>query len=972
MNQDKADKAVNTGSRTQITSSYPGVFASAHPRQPTHASGPVFKPADAWLFIEVLRARWHWVVFGGLLSCVLGFLGSSYLWKPGFIASARLIRNESPRTAEVFAYQTLTPQTYVSLLRSPELLNHVASLAKPPLPPDKFVKRLRITPERDGDVVLAEVAGPTKDAAMATANLYVDEAVRFTKQLQSNAAEEVRQFVGPQLTQLESEIAALKNAKPSLPKALPPVVAPRPSPLALKLQKSREELVDALTQYMETHPIVQAARAKVKSLEDQLAKGKAEPAPPTDAELAGSFALQRDAWDMLRSELQPLENSRHELAKRQRAAQLLSAEPPGYYRVLSPALLRDVKGTQRGIKIVAVTIFFGLAGVVMFVLLALLVEVFDKRLKAPADVTRVTGLPVIATAPDLDELSQNDQRNWAFRTWKRLQGRLSPTLNHGLICGVTSAAHGEGRSTLVRNLARAASESGFRVLTVSTRHESQNGHTQKSPLEISSNGQGLSVATMNSLPTPTEVEHKLVSPDSQRVVHIPLPGWVWNLERRKQWQSALEEWRKIENIVILVELPPASLPEAILLAEEIPNVLWLTDSRSSSAAETRAQLETLRSARCNLIGAVLNHAPIEYVRNSLARWMPCLFLLSASLLSHAQNPTNSVSRNPTKPLAPTYIVATQSDPVQSDTAVTFLGDSIPKQRAAWQERFTLGPGDVLRIALYSSPEFTKPEVIVAPDGRVGFLEAQDVMAGGRTIDEFREALDKALADFRRAPRTMVTPVTLQSKKYCVLGKVNQRGLYSLDHPTTVLEAIARAKGFEVALRERDSIDLVDLQRSFLMRDGKRLPVNFERMFLDGDLSQNVSLAPGDYLFFRPTGLLEIHVVGDVRYPGSVTFTPELGVIGAISQRAGFNEKSYKSRVLVVRGSLDKPETFVVDCNTILAGKSPDFRLQPKDIVYVSKRPWWRAEDLLDLAITAFLQSVVASYVGQDIIKPFEQ
>jgi protein involved in polysaccharide export with SLBB domain len=800
------------------------------------------------------------------------------------------------------------------------------------------------------------------------ANLYTTEAVQFTQRLQSNAAHEVRQFVGPQLAQVETEIADLKNEKLSLPKALPSSVASRPTPLMLKLQKAQEELVDALTQYMDTHPVVQAARAKLESLEQQIAKGEEVPALPSEAEVAGQFALQRDAWDMLRSELQPLETARHELIKRQRAAEVVAGQPPGYYRILSPALLRDVKGTKREFKIAAVTVFFGFAGFVSFALLAMFIEVMDNRLKSQADVTRVTGLPVMAGAPDLGKLTHIEQRNWAFRTWKQLQGRLSPTLNHGLVCGVTSAANGEGRSTLIRNLARAASESGFRVLTVSTRHESSNGEAREANR---TNGHGLpAVSAINSLPTPVEVEHKLVGPHSQRVVHIPLPGWAWNLERRKQWQCALEQWRTIDNVVILVELPPACLPEAILLAEEIPNVIWLSDSGSSSAAETRAHLETLRSARCNLVGAILNHAPTDRTRRRLARWLPCILMALVSNVCNAQSEMAAAA--PSTPQAQTVQPPqnAQSVPESAPPAAgRFLGSSTPAERAPWQERFTLGPGDVLRIALYGSPEFTKAAVVVAPDGRVGFLEAHDVLANGRTIDEFREALDQALANFRRAPRTMVTPVTFKSKKYCVLGKVNQRGVYSLDHPTTILEAIARAKGFEVGLRDRDSIDLVDLQRSFLMRDGKRLSVNFERMFLDGDLSQNISLAPGDYLFFPSTGLREVHVLGDVRYPGSLTYSPGLGVIGAIAQRAGFNEKSYKSHVLVVRGSLDNPQTFVVNCNAILGGETPDFQLQPKDIVYVSKRPWWRAEELLDLAISAFLQSIVASYVGQDIVQP---
>jgi len=990
MNNEQADVVINAGPREHLHPSAPSGFRSVHPRHSAvnakdAPSGSSFRSADAWLFIEVLREYWAWIMIGGVLCAMLGFAASWVLWKPAFIASARLIRNESPRTAEVFTYQTLTPQTYVSLLRSPELLTHVAKLADPPMATESFVKRLRLTPERDGDMVHVEFAAPTKQAAMELANLYATEAVAFTQQLQSNAANEVLQFVTPQLAQVESEIAGLKTEKRTLPQSLPAVSTARPSPLDLKLRKAQEELVEVLTQYMESHPVAQAARAKVDSLQEQLAKGN-QPAPlPSESEIAGQFALQRDAWEMVRSELQPLEYARHDLAKRLRSASLVAAEPPGYYRMLSPALLQDVKGSKRELKIGVITVFFGFAGVVAFTLLALLIEVFDKRLKAPADVTRVTGLDVIGTAPNLDELSQIEQRNWAFQTWKRLQGRLSQTLNHGLVCGVTSATHGEGRSTLVRSLARAASESGFRVLTVSTRHEVRNGHlhqptpTPEKQTNGHSNGHGLSVTTINTLPTPAEVEEKLAGPHSQPVVHIPLPGWVWNLDRRKQWQTTLAEWRKIENVVILIELPPASHPEAILLAEETPNVLWLTDSGMSEAEATRTHLETLRNARCNLVGAVLNHAPKEHVRNRFARWLPSLlFLLLANGLN-AQDyrflpvepvppPAQPAQTNIPSPV-PTPIVSAPSNPPAA-TGGSFLGGGVPNVRAPWQQRFTLGPGDVMRISLYGSPEFTKADVTVAPDGRVAFLEAQDVMATGLTIDEFRQALDKALGEFRRAPRTMVSPVNFHSKRYYVLGKVNQRGVYSLEQSTTVLEAIAQAKGFEVGLRERDSFDLVDLQRSFLMREGKRMPINFERMFLDGDLTQNVTLAPDDYLYFPPTSLKEVHVLGDVAYPGSVTYTPKLGLIGAITMRAGFLDKAYKSRVLVVRGGLDNPQTFVVNCNDILNGKTPDFQLEPKDIVYVYLRPWYRAEEVLDLAITAFLQSIVATYTGQEIMQPF--
>ena len=157
-----------------------------------------------------------------------------------------------------------------------------------------------------------------------------------------------------------------------------------------------------------------------------------------------------------------------------------------------------------------------------------------------------------------------------------------------------------------------------------------------------------------------------------------------------------------------------------------------------------------------------------------------------------------------------------------------------------------------------------------------------------------------------------------------------------------------------------------------MRGGKRIPLNFEKLFQDGDLSQNMAIEPGDYIYFPSTNIKEVYVVGEVRLPGTVIYNPALTIIGAISARGGYTDRAYKARVLVVRGSINHPETFVVDTHAILDGKAPDFRLQAKDIIFVNSRPFILVEELADLAMTAFIQSLITSVVGVDVIKPFSQ
>jgi protein involved in polysaccharide export with SLBB domain len=295
---------------------------------------------------------------------------------------------------------------------------------------------------------------------------------------------------------------------------------------------------------------------------------------------------------------------------------------------------------------------------------------------------------------------------------------------------------------------------------------------------------------------------------------------------------------------------------------------------------------------------------------------------------------------------------------QSSTPNLSLSVRTPDRRAAWQQRLTLGPGDVLNLSLFEMPETARVEVPITPDGRITFLQARDVLADGLTIDELRAKLDEVLGKFYQNARVVIVPAAIHSKKYFLLGSVVNSGVYTFDRPLTVIEAIARAGGLETGLSDQRSVELTDLAHSFLVRNGQRLPLDFERLFQRGDLSQNVALEPDDYLYFASAQANEIYVLGEVASPGVVAFAPKPTVLNVIAARGGYTPRSYKGRVLVVRGSLDHPETFDIDTRAILSGDKPDFKLQPKDIVYVSINPWKVGTEILDTAVRAFVQGFV--------------
>jgi polysaccharide export outer membrane protein len=297
--------------------------------------------------------------------------------------------------------------------------------------------------------------------------------------------------------------------------------------------------------------------------------------------------------------------------------------------------------------------------------------------------------------------------------------------------------------------------------------------------------------------------------------------------------------------------------------------------------------------------------------------------------------------------------------------------SVPENKApasptSWRTRYELGPGDVINFSLFGRPELDRPGFRIAPDGTISYLQAQNIKVAGLTIDEARLAIEKGLLSNFRSPRVIITPQEVGSKRFTILGKVINKGVVTLEQPITLVEAIANAGGIETGLFEQNTIELADLDRSFVSRKGQQLPIDFRRLLNEGDMKQNIEIEPNDFIFIASSITNDYYVIGAVVNPGVQGLTPDATVVSAISRRGGLTERAWPDRVLVVRGSFTKPETFIVNLKDILAAKDKDFKLQPKDIVFISDRPWAVAEDILKLALSAFATSASSTWASINV------
>lgn len=276
-----------------------------------------------------------------------------------------------------------------------------------------------------------------------------------------------------------------------------------------------------------------------------------------------------------------------------------------------------------------------------------------------------------------------------------------------------------------------------------------------------------------------------------------------------------------------------------------------------------------------------------------------------------------------------------------------------------EEPYRIGPGDVLEIDFLGSPDGPQ-RTYVGPDGKIYFNLLSGLQVWGYTLEETRSALMHGLAEFFQNPQVSLTLREVHSRRVQVMGRVNAPGLYELNQPTTVLDAISQAKGAATSRLAGSTEEMADLEHSFLLRKGRVIPVNFERLIRQGDTSQNIYLQADDLLLLPSAMNSQIFVLGAVNTPRAVPYRGRTTLVTALAACRGLAIDAKPKHVAIVRGSLQDPSMAVVDANAILKGKMPDILLSPRDIVYVPASSPYSLRGYVDLIISSFARSVAAN------------
>jgi polysaccharide export outer membrane protein len=371
------------------------------------------------------------------------------------------------------------------------------------------------------------------------------------------------------------------------------------------------------------------------------------------------------------------------------------------------------------------------------------------------------------------------------------------------------------------------------------------------------------------------------------------------------------------------------------------------------------------------IGAALL---VEAIRKPMAQTaVAVLAVLLAVTAMQAQAPTPSTSGLPTGVARIAPSEENRSQPNPKDAPV--IWNDAGGQSAAALSGATavaspmaapLGPGDVLEISEYHTPEF-RSAVRVSAEGTVTLPMIGEVKVIGLDERAAAHAIEAVLVSkgMLLHPLVSVVVTAYAAHDVSVLGEVAHPGVYPFTAHHRLLDAISAASGLTPSAGR-----LVNI---FYRSD----PETPHAVVLDpngtdagagtgagksGD--HNPELTPGDTVQVSRAGL--VYVVGDVIRPGGFPVDPTRGltVVQALSLAWGPTQNAATGKGLLIREQKGGRTLTALNLKRLLRGEDPDIPVEDGDILFV---PDSAAKNIWNRTMESAIQSAIGVTIYSGLV-----
>lgn len=202
---------------------------------------------------------------------------------------------------------------------------------------------------------------------------------------------------------------------------------------------------------------------------------------------------------------------------------------------------------------------------------------------------------------------------------------------------------------------------------------------------------------------------------------------------------------------------------------------------------------------------------------------------------------------------------------------------------AVESDYVLGPGDVININVFQSPEMAV-QTRVSDSGSITYPLLGSVKIGGLTVREAEGKIAVGLKEgnFMKNPQVTITVAEVKGNQVSVLGAVNRPSRYPLEQTNTKLSQMLATAGGPMVESASDTVVLMGT------RGGKpfRKEIDFPSIFAAINPSEDPVLQNGDVIFVEKISY--VYVYGEVQSPGIKVLRPDMTVMQALASASGLN------------------------------------------------------------------------------------
>ena len=250
---------------------------------------------------------------------------------------------------------------------------------------------------------------------------------------------------------------------------------------------------------------------------------------------------------------------------------------------------------------------------------------------------------------------------------------------------------------------------------------------------------------------------------------------------------------------------------------------------------------------------------------------------------------------------------------------------------------TIANGDILNIAVYHPTRCDLMETIEHINKTIGFhvrngyvdlTDIEPIYVEGLTLDEARAKLEGA---YREQVQDIELFITYRDR---LTRKVELSGMVAVSQ----IPVDGKIRLYEILSQAKLPTD-ANYYTSYVLRNGRKLPVDLHLLMIEGDMDQNIVMRGGDKVHIARPEDSRVIVMGEVQRPVPVDLPyGHISLREALVEAGGIPYTGDKNAIQVIRGGLVNPKIYVLSWEHIIRLPNESLLLIPGDTVYVAEKP----------------------------------